>query len=561
MDWGQLSDILILLGAALVLGIVAEQLRQSAIIGYLLAGMLIGPNVLGLIPSGEEVDVLAELGAALLLFTIGLEFSLRRLLRLGWVPFVAGGAQIMLTGAAAYLVGVALSLGTRPAMAVGAVAALSSTAFVVRVLTDRAQTDSVFGRNAIAILLIQDVAVVPLVFFVSALTGDGGLDETLWDLGRAALLGAVALGVLYLLVGVFLPTVFRLGGLTRNRELPILLAVLVALGATWGAHSIEFSPAVGAFAAGLLLAESPFAVQIRSDISALRTLLITLFFSSVGMFGDPAWAVSHAGMVLALVVLVVVGKSGIVAGVLRLLGYRFGTALATGLTIAQVGEFSFVLAQVARGEGLFDDDLFRLVLSVTVLTLLLTPYLATAAARVLPEATAGRRGRGGKREAELACGDGPGHVVVIGYGPAGQRAADVIREGGVEHLTAVDLNPRNAVAAREHGIRLHLGDATHAEVLEHLEIGCASAVLITIPDPAATKRVIDLVRFLAPQAHILVRARYHIYQEDFRRAGATTIVDEEAQVGLQLANEAKELLGLDGAKGDGPRVEGGLRAD
>ena len=552
MDWGQLSDILILLGAALVLGILAEQLRQSAIIGYLLAGMLIGPNVLGLIPTGEDVEVLAELGAALLLFTIGLEFSLRRLLRLGWVPFVAGGAQIMLTGAAAYLVGIALGLGTRPAMAVGAVAALSSTAFVVRVLTDRAQTDSVFGRNAIAILLIQDVAVVPLVFFVSALTGDGGLEETLVDLGRAAFLGTVGLGVLYLLVGVFLPWVFRLGGLTRNRELPILLAVLVALGATWGAHSIEFSPAVGAFAAGLLLAESPFAVQIRSDLAALRTLLITLFFSSVGMFGDPAWAVSHSGMVLALVALVVVGKSGIVAGLLRLLGYRFGTALATGLTIAQVGEFSFVLAQVARGEGLFDDDLFRLILSVTVLTLLLTPYLATAAARVLPEATGGRRERGSKREVELACGDGPGQVVVIGYGPAGQRAADVMREAGIEHLTAVDLNPRNAVAAREHGIRLHLGDATHAEVLEHLEIGCASAVLVTIPDPAATKRVIDLVRFLAPQAYLLVRARYHIYQEDFRRAGATTIVDEEAQVGLQLAKEARELLGLDGAKTDDP---------
>src|SRR5680860_374205 len=171
MVWGQLADIMILLGAALVLGILAEQLRQSAIIGYLLAGMLIGPNVLGLIPTGEEVDLLAELGAALLLFTIGLEFSLRRLLRLGWVPFVAGGAQILLTGAAGYLVALALGLGSRPALAVGAVAALSSTAFVVRVLTDRAQTDSVFGRNAIAILLIQDVAVVPLVFFVSALSG------------------------------------------------------------------------------------------------------------------------------------------------------------------------------------------------------------------------------------------------------------------------------------------------------------------------------------------------------------------------------------------------------
>ncbi len=551
MEWGQLAEIMILLGAALALGILAEQLRQSAIIGYLLAGMLIGPNVLGLIPTGEDVEVLAELGAALLLFTIGLEFSLRRLLRLGWVPFVAGGAQILLTGAAAYFVALALGLGSRPALAVGAVAALSSTAFVVRVLTDRAQTDSVFGRNAIAILLVQDVAVVPLVFFVSALAGEGGLDETLWDLGRAALLGIAGLGLLYLLVGVLLPKVFRLGGLTRNRELPILLAVLVALGATWGAHAIEFSPAVGAFAAGLLLAESPFAVQIRSDISALRTLLITLFFSSVGMFGDPAWALSNAGMVLALVALVVVGKSGIVTGVLRLLGYRTGTALATGLTIAQIGEFSFVLAQVARGEGLLDDDLFRLILSVTVLTLLLTPYLASAAAHVLPEAAAARRSQGGRRQAELACSDGPGQVVVIGYGPAGQRAADAMREAGVEHLTVVDLNPRNAVAAREHGIRLHLGDATHAEVLEHLEIACAAAVLITTPDPSATKRVIDLVRFLAPQAHILVRARYHRYQEDFRRAGATTIVDEEAQVGLQLASEARELLGLDGTKGDG----------
>ncbi|GAB4247366.1 MAG: cation:proton antiporter [Thermoleophilia bacterium] len=540
----RLLDVLVLLGSAMLLGALAERLRQSAIIGYLLAGMMVGPNVLGWVRSGEEVEVIAELGAALLLFTIGLEFSLRRLVKMGRVTFAGGGLQVVLTGALAHGIALALGFDFRTSVAVGAVIALSSTAFVLRVLVDTMQTESLMGRNAIGVLLFQDAAVVPLVLLVSALAGGAAAVDVGIELARTMGLAVVGIGVLFLILNYVTPPLFHARGLSRNRELPVLLTAVIALGSAWAAHSVGFSPAIGAFAAGLVLAESPFAIQIRADISALRTLLITLFFAAVGMFGDPVWVVQNLGPVLAVVVLVLVGKPLVIWGVLRVLGYSSALALATGLALGQIGEFSFVLAQVAAGGGLFDAELFRLILSVTVITLLLTPYLVRTGPWLLQggRRSAREESATGLEPAECGEGDRRGHVIVAGFGPAGQEAATFLRDERGEDVLTVDMNPKNAAAAHDRGIQFVIGDATHAGVLEHLHVRCAAAVIVTIPDPASAVQIVRLTRILAPQARIAVRARYHISREDLVDAGAEVVVDEEREVGILLAKKAEALL-------------------
>ncbi|MHC4448263.1 MAG: cation:proton antiporter domain-containing protein, partial [Planctomycetota bacterium] len=349
--WGALLDLLILLVAALALGALCERLRQSAILGYLLAGTLLGPHALNVISEGQEVKVLAEMGVALLLFTIGLEFSWRRLRRMGATALGGGTLQIVLTALPAVAVATLLRLDVRAAIAIGVIVALSSTACVMRVLLARAELDSIHGRHALGILLLQDLAVVPLVVLVTVLGGVGTSGEAVWALVKMVGVAVALVAAFYVLFNHVVPRVFGMQTMQRNRELPILLAIVTGLGSAWAAHELGSSPAVGAFVAGLLLGGSPFAAQIRADIASLRTVLMTLFFSAIGMLGDLQWIAQHWMAVAGLVAAIVLGKSAVVWVVLRSFRQTHRHALHTGLCLAQVGEFSFVLAVVAHTGG------------------------------------------------------------------------------------------------------------------------------------------------------------------------------------------------------------------
>ena len=388
--WNLLLDLVVLLSAAMVMGAIAERLRQSALLGYLMAGTLLGPNMFGLIGKTTEVDVLAELGVALLLFTIGLEFSWRRLRRTGKAGLGGGSLQVIFTlllvaGAAWFF-----NLDTRSAVAIGAMLTLSSTATVLRILVARANLDSVHGRTTLGILLVQDIAVVPLVLLVSVMNKGGSAGEITFSVGQALGAAALLIGSLFLLLNYIAPRLLNIGTMRGYRELPILLAIVVGFGSAIAAHKLNLSPALGAFVAGMLMAESPFATQIRADISSLRTLLITLFFSSIGMLGDPTWALENWLAISLLVVTIVMGKASIIWFVLRIFGQTHRHALTAGLCLAQVGEFSFVLAGIAHihfnvegvKTGFLTDDHFKLVISATIATLFLTPYLVTYAPRI-----------------------------------------------------------------------------------------------------------------------------------------------------------------------------------
>lgn len=545
--WTALLDVLILLFAALALGALCERFGQSSILGYLLAGTLLGPNALDMMPNHHAVAAIAELGVALLLFTIGLEFSWRRLRGLGPIAVGVGTLQVLLTGAAATGACLVLGLGGSASVAVGAMIALSSTACVLRVLVSRAEIDSVHGRNALGILLLQDISLIPLVLIVTALGGEGSMAQMRWELGRAIGVAAVLVAVFYVLFNYLVPLVLSTEGTARSRELTILLAIVTVMGAAWAAHRVGFSPALGAFVAGMLLAGSPFATQIRADVVSLRTLFVTLFFSSIGMLADPAWAAEHWAMVLAVVGAVVLGKAALAGGVTCLFRYSLGHAAATGVCLAQIGEFSVVLTEVARHRGLIDGDLFKLIISATIMTLFLTPYLVAVAPRLA--GAVGRLSARGHRElrpqddalsrpgAEMT-----DHIVIVGFGPAGQRVAETLMRRHKQHIVVLELNPKTAAAAQAYDLQTFIGDATRAETLGQLHVGAAKAVAVTVPDPATARQIIEGVRSLSPKTPIIARSRYHIHRWQLTLAGAEAVIDEEEQVGKRIALEVRRTL-------------------
>ena len=542
--WPALFDVLTLLLAALVLGAICERLRQSAIIGYLLAGTLLGPNALHLITSEAQVDALAELGVAILLFTIGLEFSWRRLRQMGAAALGGGAMQIVITTLVAAAVAIVLGQAARPAIAIGAIIAMSSTACVLRILVARAQVDSVHGRHALGFLLMQDLAVVPLVLLVSLLGGEGSVGDMAFAVGKTVVFALLLIGGFYILFNYVIPPLLATHSMRRNRELPTLLAIVMGLGSSWLAHRLSLSPALGAFVAGILLAESPFATPVRAVVTSLRTALMTLFFSSIGMLADPLWIAQHWFAVTTLVVAIVVGKSLIIWPLLRYFGQTHASALATGICLAQVGEFSFLLAAAAHGR-LLSDDLFLLIISATIVTLLVTPYLVITAphtASGIVHALARLRLLRGPT-ADLATPDQPPirQIVIVGFGPAGQAVGYAIVDRK-QAVAVVDLNRQAIAMAQRLGFRGYVADATHADVLEHLHVATAAVVVVTIPDPAAARRVIQHVRAIAPMARILVRSRYHVYRWELELAGAHAVIDEEEHVGLRLAEALHQCI-------------------
>jgi len=550
-SWQLISDLMVLLAAALLLGTLAEHLHYSAILGYLLAGAVVGPHALGLVGSGEEVEIIAELGVALLLFTIGLEFSVPRLLRLGPVAVVGGSLQVVGTLAITAAVASALGLDGPTSWALGGIVALSSTACVLRVLLDRAALESIYGRHALGILLLQDVAVIPLIVVMAALGGSDSGQATGMALVQKLLMSLGLIAVFYVVLNFVVPRLLKIRSWLRNRDLPILLAIVVAMGAVVAAHTVGIAPSIGAFLAGVLLGGSPFAVQIRADVSSLRTLLVTVFFASIGLLANPAWMGQHWQVVLATVGAVVVGKVIIVSGILILLRAPVGLACATGCCLAQVGEFSFVLAVAVRG-SLIGEELFDLIVSTIVVTLFLTPFMVTiapgVARRVELLRRRGTRGEGlAISQAESAPsagseGQAPSQIFIVGFGPAGQRAADSLIADYRDRIVVIDLNARNIAVAQSYGFETLVGDASHRAVLEHAQIGRAATIVITVPDPSASRTVIHHCRHLAPNAAIVARARYHVLRWELHLAGAVDVVDEEEHVGLQLAREAVKHL-------------------
>ena len=544
--WNILGDVVLLLAAAAGVGMLFERLGASSIIGCMIAGMLVGPGVLGWVHSEPEtIEHIAEIGVALLLFTIGLEVSRSKLRAFGVRGLSAGILQVTVTLFIVAIIARLLGLPWTSSLAVGAVVAVSSTAAVARVLTERSEVDSLHGRMSLAVLIVQDVALVPLLLMVTFLGEAADFQQVVSEVGQAT--GRIVLyTVVLFLVGLLLiPRLFRSSAATQNRDLPVVLAVVTCLLATWISWRLGLSPALGAFVAGLVLADSAFARQIRADITTLKAVFLTLFFASIGMLADLPWLLEswHLGLVLLVSLGIILVKALITAAVVRFSGTSTPVAVAVGACLAQLGEFSFVLGAVARSNGVLDTFTFQVLTSSSLITLMLVPLLVGRARWIVAVVDRLCRGDGSLSRADVGV-DLSNHIVVVGAGPAGRS---VLRDL-VEHSVAtvvIEANPATVQLVGQLGMHAVLGNATRPGILREAGISTAGAVIVTLPDPDAAVMVVEQVRTSAPNCRVLVRCRYNVHAPRLLAAGADCIVQEEDKVGEALGALVVEELGLD----------------
>lgn len=536
--WTILFDLLVTLGVALILGMIAERVGTSSLVGYLVAGLVVGPSALRLVSSIESVRQIAEIGVSMLLFTIGLEFSYSQLKRHGRVALLGGGVALMslitIGGGLAFAFGVSW----KGAIVLGSMLAMGSTAVVLRVLRERSELDTVHGRSAMGVLLFQDLAMVVLLLVVSFLAHEGR--GSIWpEIGRTLLLISVFVVGLYVATNLLVPRLLNTRTITKNRELPIIVAICSVAGASYGAHWLGLSPAIGAFVAGLMLADFRWADQMRADVLPLRTLLVVVFFASIGMLVDLRWLSANLPLVIGVSLGIVVLKTIATYASVRPFGLNIVQAIACGLAVAQVGEFSFVLGNIARNGGLLSKDIFQLAVSTTLLTILATPFLVAGSipfGRRLAKLVAPRRKLVGSIR-----GAGPkqrrGHIVIVGYGEAGEAAAATVREFG-KSVVVIDTNHRNLENAEERGHQVLMGDAGQSEILEQANIDTAGCIVVTVPDHMISRIICSQVKLLAPRARVVARSRYHVHAAELDTSGADQVVDEEILVGEMLGQAA-----------------------
>jgi CPA2 family monovalent cation:H+ antiporter-2 len=504
-----LVELLLLIALATIGVAVFERLRLPSIVGFLSMGALVGPGGLGLVPEPERVRALAELGVVFLLFEIGLELPLERVRRLWRRALVAGGLQVAVTLAATTLGGLALGLDLAPALVIGGLVAISSTALVMRILSDRGEIDAPQGQLAVGILLFQDLCIVP------------------FEVARAV----IALVAFTAVARFVLPRLLDWAAHFRSRELFTLLAVLVVVGSAVVAEEVGLTLAVGAFIGGLALSASPYAHQLFAEVLPLRGVLLGLFFTAVGMLLDVALAAEQWGAVLAYVAGVLLLKTGVVVAIVALAlrqGLRVG--VLTGVALAQTGEFSFVLAAAASDAEILDPVLRQTFVAGSVATLFATPFLV----QVSPRLAGFLAGRGDTVPAEEGeTGELEGHVVVVGFGLAGRNLARVLRARDVPYV-AVDANPSGVREARSRGEPVFYGDASRRAVLARLAVARARLMVIAISDPLATRETVRAAHALAPELPIVARTRYVLEVDPLERAGAKVVVAEEYESTLEV---------------------------
>jgi len=536
-----LPQLLVLIAVAAVGVAVFERIGLPAVTGFLLTGTLVGPGGLGLGPEPERVRDLAELGVVFLLFEIGLELPVERLRGLWREAFLAGGLQVGLTVAG--VAGLASAAGMRgeTALVLGALVAMSSTALVIRLLSERGAIDAPHGRVAVGILLFQDLCIVPFLLAVPLLASSGTAAAPAAfaaALGRAGATLLVFGAVAYFVLPRLLDRVAR----QPSKDLFSLLALLVVMGSALLAKEVGLTLAVGAFVAGLVTASSPFAHQLFAEVVSLRGVLLGLFFTAVGMLFDPGEAWAHAPEVLGYVAGVVGLKAGLVfllvLGLLRL-GVR--VAVLAGLALAQTGEFSFVLAAAAGKAGLLDPAVEQVFLAGSVLTLLATPLLLALGPRLAGwlSAEADRLPRGERRGAPQA----GGHVVLVGFGIAGRALARILRALEVPYV-AVETNARTVRSVGAAGEPIVFGDATRRPLLERISVSRARLVVVAISDAHATEQVVRAVRDLAPHTPVLARTRYILEADGLYAAGAASVVAEEFESTIDLGVQALRRFGI-----------------
>ncbi len=538
-DYGVLANLLVIFTASIAVVFVFHQFRLPSIAGFLVAGALIGPYGLNLISDIETVRALAEIGIVLLLFTIGIEFSLVHLVSMRRLMFLAAPIQVGGVLCIAWLGAMLAGLSWQQGVFWGFLFSLSSTAIVLKTLAERGDSDSIHGRATIGILVFQDLAVVPMMLLTPILGGqsDGSAMAILLTLGESVLVVALVIAASWYLVPKVLGHIVR----SRSRELFLLTIIVSCLGIAWLSSLGGLSLALGAFIAGLVISESEYSHQAMAEVLPFRDSFNSLFFVSIGILMDWRVLFSHPLPVVGLLMAVLLVKFVAGAGAVLLAEVPLRSAIMVGIALAQVGEFSFLLAQQGQESGFLRGDPYQVFLAVSVLSMIVTPFLMQWSPHLARRAEAWQRLRhwlpshttGHVVQTEGKQIRVKDHVIIVGYGLNGRNLARVLGETEIPYL-ALDLDGDIVSREAKHGVPVYYGDGTNPNVLRHMKIEDAKVLVVAISDPFITRRAVQVAKGLNPQLHVVVRTRYLRELEELHQLGADDVVPEEFETSIEI---------------------------
>jgi CPA2 family monovalent cation:H+ antiporter-2 len=543
-------DLLIVLVVAIAGGVLARWLRLPLILGYLAAGIAIGPFGLGLIEDVGSINALAKIGVVLLLFAIGLEFSLKELLSMGRIAILGGMAQIALTAAIGYGLGRAAGLVPVGALFFGFIISLSSTMVVLKLLIDRGELDTTHGRIMLGILLVQDLAVVPMMVVMPAI-GEGGAG-LLVSLGLAFAKAVGFVGVMLLLGYWGLPWFLKKVAGQRSRELFLLTVIVLCLAAAFGTYYFGLSEAFGAFAAGLLISQSGFARQAFADIMPLRDTFAALFFVSLGMLANLSFIGENLVTIAIVVAVIVVVKFVICSAITRVFGYGHKTVMMVGTGLIQVGEFGFILALMGAELGILSQRLYSLTVASAIVTMLLTPFVMSFNSfvyRKLSQRDWFARWLASPIDPDWRVQglDLSRHAVICGYGEIGGRIASVLEKQKFSYLV-IDLDPNVISGLKAHGVPCLYGDASSPEVLAHASLDKARVLLCTIPDYIAEELIVRNALKINPKLDIVARVHRERDVPLLKSAGVTELVLPFFEGSLEMIRHTLHRFGMPGTE-------------
>ncbi len=539
MEFPILKDLVVIFGLSSVVLYLCSRLRIPTIVGFLLTGIVAGPYGLQWIDKIHDVEILAEVGVILLLFTIGIEFSIEHIVRLKKSVLVGGALQVFITTILVFFITDQFDFPIGQSVFAGFILTLSSTAIVLKILQDKAEIASPHGRTSLSILIFQDIIIVPMMLVTPFLadTPDNSISFIFVTLFK----GFAVIVLIFLTAQYLLPRLLFLITKTRSKELFMLTVVTLCLGITWLTSSIGLSRGLGAFLAGLVISKSEYSQHALGGMLPFRELFISFFFISVGMLLDLNFFFSYALLIIVFTLLVMFLKSitGTLAAVFA--GHPLRTSILVGLTISQIGEFSFVLSRVGLDYGLIADNYYQTFLAVSILSMIFTPFIIELSPQIakhtirLPFPKGLKTGIG-KRERNHILPDFANkkdHLIIVGYGINGKNLARAAGNSNIPY-TIIEMNPETVKSERTKGEPIFYGDASHEAVLDHAGIRKARILVIAIADPAATRRITELAGKLNSSLYIIARTQFVTEMEPLYRLGANEVIPEEYETSIEI---------------------------
>ncbi len=531
--------LVVLLAIACSVLFLLTRLRLPPVVGYLVSGVLLGPHGLALISGSDPVRLLAEIGVLLLMFTLGLEFDTSSFRRFRDVVLGGGSLQIVLTLVTAMVAGAVLGWPLRTAIFLGCIMALSSTAVVLKSLMRHGLVDTLPGRLTVGILILQDLSVVPMMILLPI--SGGSPAEVAWSLAGAAARAALLLLLTFLLMQYVMPRLLHMIASGRSPELLLLATLTTCFGMAWLSHLMGVSYALGAFLAGLILGGSEYAQQMTADLAPFREVLSGIFFVAMGMLLDPVFALNNWVPVAVVLAIILIAKTAITTAAVSGFGYPLPVALQVGINLAQIGEFSFLIALLGVQHGLITQDFYQVAITASVVSMILAPVatrlsssIAAAAARATSSLVPpwARAARDAEMEPEPEA-PAEGHIVILGYGTVGRTLGEVLVTNKIPFV-ALEIDPLLVRQARRAGHPVRYGDASGEEMLRRAGLQRARTLVVTLPDHVLERAVVRTARRLNPAIHILARGRRGAEDEELYRDGADEVVHEAFEVGIEF---------------------------